>query len=47
MPDPETSALDKASEALIRRLYPSMRRFAAVAGPPEVEPNDLVQEAKS
>lgn len=45
MPEPETSALDKASEALIRRLYPSLRRFAAVTGPPEVEPNDLVQEA--
>jgi RNA polymerase sigma factor (sigma-70 family) len=34
------------SEAdLFARLYPSLRRFAAVAGPTDVEPDDLVQEA--
>jgi RNA polymerase sigma-70 factor (ECF subfamily) len=31
--------------ALIHDLYPSLRRFAAVVGPTEVEPDDLVQEA--
>lgn len=31
--------------ALIRELYPKLRRFAAVAGPSEVDPDDLVQEA--
>ena len=30
---------------LFARLYPSLRRFAAVAGPTDVEPDDLVQEA--
>lgn len=30
---------------LIRDLYPSLRRFAAVIGPADVEPDDLVQEA--
>lgn len=31
--------------ALIRELYPKLRRFAAVVGPSEVDPDDLVQEA--
>ena len=31
--------------ALIHELYPSLRRFAAVVGPAEIEPDDLVQEA--
>lgn len=31
--------------ALIRDLYPKLRRFAAVIGPAEVDPDDLVQEA--
>ncbi|MBT8217787.1 MAG: RNA polymerase sigma factor [Acidimicrobiia bacterium] len=30
---------------LIHDLYPSLRRFAAVVGPVDVEPDDLVQEA--
>lgn len=30
---------------LIRDLYPQLRRFAAVVGPSEVDPDDLVQEA--
>lgn len=30
---------------LFAELYPSLRRFAAVVGPVEVDPNDLVQEA--
>ena len=29
----------------MRELYPSLRRFAAVVGPAEIEPDDLVQEA--
>ncbi len=34
------------SEAdLFARLYPALRRFAAVAGPTDVDPDDLVQEA--
>ncbi len=36
---PETEA------ELFARLYPSLRRFAAVAGPSDLEPDDLVQEA--
>jgi RNA polymerase sigma-70 factor (ECF subfamily) len=39
-------AVDKAGDdALFGRLYPGLRRFAAATGPPEVEPDDLVQEA--
>ncbi len=30
---------------LIHDLYPSLRRLAAVVGPADVEPDDLVQEA--
>ena len=34
------------SEAeLFARLYPALRRFAAVAGPTDLDPDDLVQEA--
>lgn len=36
-PDPD--------EALLLRLYPSLRRFAAVVAPAEVAPDDLVQDA--
>jgi RNA polymerase sigma-70 factor (ECF subfamily) len=32
-------------EALFERLYPGLRRWAAVTGPAEVDPDDLVQEA--
>ncbi len=32
-------------DALFAALYPSLRRFAAVVRPPEVDPDDLVQEA--
>ncbi|HWL41538.1 MAG TPA: sigma-70 family RNA polymerase sigma factor [Ilumatobacter sp.] len=32
-------------EALLLRLYPSLRRFAAVVAPPEVAPDDLVHDA--
>ncbi|MDP1793690.1 MAG: RNA polymerase sigma factor [Acidimicrobiales bacterium] len=31
--------------ALFASLYPALRRFAAVTGPVEAEPDDLVQEA--
>ena len=37
--------LDGPTETLIRRIYPRLRRFAAVAGSPRSEPDDLVQEA--
>lgn len=33
------------AEALFVRLYPGLRRFAAVVGSFDVEPDDLVQEA--
>lgn len=32
-------------QALIRELYPPLRRFASVVGPAEIDPDDLVQEA--
>lgn len=34
-----------ADEDLFRRLYPALRRFAAVVGRLDVDPDDLVQEA--
>lgn len=36
--------MDEEDE-LFRALYPSLRRFAAVVGPYEVDPDDLVQDA--
>ncbi len=36
--------MDEEDE-LFRTLYPSLRRFAAVVGPYEVDPDDLVQDA--
>lgn len=33
------------SDAALREMYPRLRRLAAVAGPAEVAPDDLVQEA--
>jgi RNA polymerase sigma factor (sigma-70 family) len=35
----------EAEREVIRDLYGPLRRFAAVVGPREVEPDDLVQEA--
>jgi DNA-directed RNA polymerase specialized sigma24 family protein len=32
-------------DELFGRLYPALRRFAAVVAPPETDPDDLVQEA--
>lgn len=37
--------LGDADEALIRELYPSLHRYAAAVCPPEVEPDDVLQEA--
>ena len=37
--------LDEEERDLIHALYDSLRRYAAVVGPPEEEPDDLVQEA--
>ena len=34
-------------QTLVREIYAPLRRFAAVVGPAEVEPDDLVQEALS
>lgn len=39
------SVLAGGERHLIHDLYPSLRRFAAVVGPVETEPDDLVQEA--
>jgi DNA-directed RNA polymerase specialized sigma24 family protein len=38
-------AFDEAQRQVVRELYAPLRRFAAVVGPREVEPDDLVQEA--
>ncbi len=37
--------LDEEERDLIHGLYGPLRRYAAVVGPPEEEPDDLVQEA--
>jgi RNA polymerase sigma-70 factor (ECF subfamily) len=42
---PKRVELDEGERELIRQLYPALRRIAAVAGPVDVEPDDLVQEA--
>jgi RNA polymerase sigma factor (sigma-70 family) len=42
---PDTDAEPGHDEAVFAALYPGLRRFAAVVGPIEVEPEDLVQEA--
>lgn len=39
------SSIDERERELIASLYPSLRRFAAVTGSVDVEPDDLVQEA--
>lgn len=36
---------DEPSDAFLVRIYPSLRRFAAVVAPPEIAPDDLVQDA--
>lgn len=36
---------DDSDEALALELYPSLRRIAAVMAPPEVAPDDLLQDA--
>ena len=42
---PKRSELDQGERELIHQLYPALRRIAAVTGPFDVEPDDLVQEA--
>ena len=41
----EREPVDTGDDALFERLYPDLRRWAAVTGPPDIEPDDLVQEA--
>lgn len=41
MDDGDEEAIDQT----LARLYPSLRRFAAVVAPPEVAPDDLVHDA--
>jgi RNA polymerase sigma factor (sigma-70 family) len=43
--DPTSAAPHALDDAELLRLYPRLRRFAAVVGPAEVEPDDLVQDA--
>jgi RNA polymerase sigma factor (sigma-70 family) len=38
-------AEDDQLTARLRAAYPSIRRFAAVVGPADIEPDDLVQDA--
>lgn len=45
MTSARTPELSGNDAALIRSLYPTLRRFAGAMGPAEVEPDDLVQEA--
>ena len=42
---PKRTSMEEREKELIAELYPALRRIAAVAGPIEVEPDDLVQEA--
>jgi RNA polymerase sigma-70 factor (ECF subfamily) len=37
--------IGRKDDEVFRDIYPQMRRFAAVAAPAEVEPEDLLQEA--
>lgn len=37
--------IENEDQTLIRELYRPLRRFAAVVGPAEIDPDDLVQEA--
>ena len=41
----EEGARTVDDDALFEAIYPALRRFAAVTGPAEVDPDDLVQEA--
>ena len=44
--EPEPVAISASDdEALLLAIYPSLRRFAAVVGPSEVPPDDLVHDA--
>jgi DNA-directed RNA polymerase specialized sigma24 family protein len=45
MNHPDGDAEVGRDEVIFAALYPGLRRFAAVVGPIEVEPEDLVQEA--
>jgi RNA polymerase sigma-70 factor (ECF subfamily) len=42
---PQRSFIERDDRDLIKELYPSMRRIAAVAGAADIDPDDLVQEA--
>jgi RNA polymerase sigma-70 factor (ECF subfamily) len=41
----EREPVAMGDDELFEQLYPALRRWAAVTGPPGVEPDDLVQEA--
>jgi DNA-directed RNA polymerase specialized sigma24 family protein len=42
---PTVGDSDDRDDRLLRRLYPSLRRFAAVCAAPWMDPDDLLQEA--
>jgi RNA polymerase sigma-70 factor (ECF subfamily) len=41
----EREPVAMGDDELFEQLYPALRRWASVTGPPGVEPDDLVQEA--
>jgi DNA-directed RNA polymerase specialized sigma24 family protein len=41
----EPATTGDLSDAELRRIYPRLRRFAAVVTPQEIDPDDLMQEA--
>jgi RNA polymerase sigma factor (sigma-70 family) len=45
MIDIDSLPQDQLSDAALLKLYPRLRRFAAVVAPAEVAPDDLVQES--
>ena len=45
MSDTKPATAGDLSDAELRRIYPGLRRFAAVVAPEEVDPDDLMQEA--
>lgn len=40
-----TPVVEESDDALFSELYPRLRRFAAMVGSPDEDPDDLVQEA--
>jgi RNA polymerase sigma factor (sigma-70 family) len=45
MNDTKPATAGDLSDAGLRRIYPSLRRFAGAVAPREIDPDDLMQEA--